>query len=48
MRALTEDLVSGSRAAELADKPLAEFWREVAARRGGFPADLSNCYERVC
>ncbi|MEW6424498.1 MAG: XRE family transcriptional regulator [Bacillota bacterium] len=42
MRALTEDLISESRAAELVDKPLAEFWREVAERHGGFPADLRN------
>jgi Zn-dependent peptidase ImmA (M78 family) len=42
MRALTEGLISESRAAELVDKPLAEFWREVAERHGGFPADLRD------
>ena len=39
MRALAEDLISESRAAELLAKSLAEFWREVAERHGGFPAD---------
>lgn len=39
MRALAEDLISESRAAELFAKSLAKFWREVAERHGGFPAD---------
>lgn len=42
MRALAEDLIPESRAAELLGKPLDQFWREVAERHDGFPADLCN------
>lgn len=42
MRALAEKVVSTSRAAELLGKPLSQFWREVADRHDGFPADLYN------
>jgi len=42
MRALAGDLISEARAAELLGKSLAEFWREVAERHGGFPAELRD------
>lgn len=42
MRALAEDLISESRAAELLAMPLTEFWQEVAKRHGGLPADIRN------
>jgi Zn-dependent peptidase ImmA (M78 family)/DNA-binding XRE family transcriptional regulator len=35
MQALSEDLISRSRAAELLGEPLAEFWKKEAARHGG-------------
>ncbi len=38
MRALAEDLISESRAAELLSIPLADFWRKVAKEHGGLPA----------
>lgn len=37
MQALAENQISRSRAGELLGKPLAEFWREEAARHGGSP-----------
>jgi len=40
LRALSEDLVSESRVAELLGKPLAQFYKEEAERHDGFPADL--------
>jgi hypothetical protein len=38
LRALAEDVISESRAAELLDKPLARFWQEEAKQHEGFPA----------
>ena len=38
LRALAENVITESRASELLDKPLAEFWQEQAERYGGFPA----------
>jgi len=40
LRALSEDLVSESRAAELLGRPLAQFYKEEAEGHAGFPADL--------
>ena len=37
MQALAENKISRSRAGELLGKPLAEFWKEEAAKHGGFP-----------
>jgi Zn-dependent peptidase ImmA (M78 family)/transcriptional regulator with XRE-family HTH domain len=37
MQALAENQISRSRAGELLGKPLAEFWKEEAAKHGGFP-----------
>jgi Zn-dependent peptidase ImmA (M78 family)/DNA-binding XRE family transcriptional regulator len=42
MRALSEELISESRAAELLGKPFAEFWREVAEKHDGLPADFGS------
>jgi len=42
LRALAEDVISESRAAELLGKPLTEFWQEEAERHAGFPA-LVRC-----
>jgi Zn-dependent peptidase ImmA (M78 family)/DNA-binding XRE family transcriptional regulator len=38
MRALVEDLISESRAAELLGMPLTKFWQEEARQHEGFPA----------
>jgi len=38
LRALAENVITESRASELLDKPLAEFWKEQAERHAGFPA----------
>lgn len=38
MRALAEDLISSSRAAELLSLPLEDFWRKVANEHEGLPA----------
>lgn len=40
MRALAEDLISESRAAELLGKPLAQFYQEEAKQHGGFPVGV--------
>ena len=40
LRALSEDLVSESRAAELLGKPLTQLYKEEAERHDGFPAGL--------
>ena len=37
LRALAEDVISQSRAAELLGRPLVQFWQEEAERHGGFP-----------
>ena len=37
LRALAEDVISQSRAAELLGRPLAQFWQEEAEQHGGFP-----------
>jgi len=37
LRALAEDLISESRAAELLGMPLAQFWQEEAEQHDGFP-----------
>jgi Zn-dependent peptidase ImmA (M78 family)/DNA-binding XRE family transcriptional regulator len=42
LRALAEDVISESRAAELLGKPLAQFWQEEAKQHAGFPA-LVRC-----
>jgi Zn-dependent peptidase ImmA (M78 family)/transcriptional regulator with XRE-family HTH domain len=41
-RALAENVISESRAAELLGKPLTQFWEEEAERHAGFPA-LVRC-----
>jgi Zn-dependent peptidase ImmA (M78 family)/DNA-binding XRE family transcriptional regulator len=38
LRALAEDVISESRAAELLGQPLAQFWQEEAEQHSGFPA----------
>ncbi|MBC7252167.1 MAG: ImmA/IrrE family metallo-endopeptidase, partial [Anaerolineae bacterium] len=38
LRALAEDMISRSRAAELLGMPLAQFWQEEAEQHDGFPA----------
>lgn len=40
MRALAEDLISGSRAAELLGMPLPQFWSKVAEQHDLFPAGV--------
>ncbi|MEW6458656.1 MAG: XRE family transcriptional regulator [Bacillota bacterium] len=42
VQALSEDIVSESRAAELLGKPLSHLYREVAAENGEFPPDSRN------
>ena len=42
LRALTEDVISESRAAELLGMPLAQFWRQEANQHDGFPTDLRS------
>lgn len=42
LRALAEDVISESRAAELLGRPLTAFWEEEAERHAGFPA-LVRC-----
>jgi len=37
MRAMVEDVISESRAAELLGMPLTEFWRQASAQHEGFP-----------
>ncbi|MDY7078867.1 MAG: helix-turn-helix domain-containing protein [Chloroflexota bacterium] len=37
LRAMAEDVISQSRAAELLGRPMAQFWQEEAERHGGFP-----------
>jgi Zn-dependent peptidase ImmA (M78 family) len=37
MRAMVEDVISESRAAELLGTPLTEFWRQASAKHEGFP-----------
>jgi Zn-dependent peptidase ImmA (M78 family)/DNA-binding XRE family transcriptional regulator len=37
VRALTEDMISDSRASEILGTPLAQFWQEEAERHGGLP-----------
>ncbi|MCJ7752189.1 MAG: XRE family transcriptional regulator [Armatimonadetes bacterium] len=38
LRALAENVITDSRASELLDRPLAEFWKEQSERYAGFPA----------
>ena len=38
LRALAEDVISESRAAELLGQPLARFWQKEAEEHAGFPA----------
>ncbi len=40
LRALAEDVITESRAAELLDKPLTQFWREEAEHHAGFPVSV--------
>jgi Zn-dependent peptidase ImmA (M78 family) len=40
LRALAEDVISESRAAELLGEPLSQFWEEEAERHEGFPAPV--------
>ena len=40
LRALAEDVISESRAAELLGKPLVQFWQEETERHDGFPAPV--------
>lgn len=40
LRALAEELISESRAAELLRKPLTDYWREVATQHGEIPTHL--------
>jgi Zn-dependent peptidase ImmA (M78 family)/DNA-binding XRE family transcriptional regulator len=42
IRALAEDMISQSRAAELLRMPLAQFWREEAKQHDGFPATVRS------
>jgi len=42
LRALAEDVISQSRAAELLGRPLAQFWQEEAERHGGFPLPVRS------
>jgi hypothetical protein len=40
LRALAEDVISESRAAELLGRPLYQFWEEEAEEHAGFPAPV--------
>jgi transcriptional regulator with XRE-family HTH domain/Zn-dependent peptidase ImmA (M78 family) len=40
LRALAEDVISESRAAELLGEPLAQFWQEEAEQHAGFPTPV--------
>jgi len=40
LRALAEDVVSESHAAELLGRPLCQFWQEEAEEHAGFPAPV--------
>jgi len=40
LRALAEDVISESRAAELLGKPLAQFWQDEAEQHDGFPVQV--------
>lgn len=40
LRALVEDVISESRAAELLGMPMDDFWQREAEQHGGFPADV--------
>jgi Zn-dependent peptidase ImmA (M78 family)/DNA-binding XRE family transcriptional regulator len=40
LRALAEEVITESRAAELLDKPLTQFWQEEAERHAGFPVPM--------
>lgn len=40
LRALAEDVISESRAAELLGMPLEDFWQQEAKQHDGFPADV--------
>lgn len=42
IRALAEDMISQSRAAELLGMPLAQFWQEEAEQHDGFPATVRS------
>ncbi len=42
LRALAEDVIGESRAAELLDKPLTQFWQEEAERHAGFPVPMRH------
>ncbi len=42
IRALAEDMMSQSRAAELLGMPLAQFWQEEAEQHDGFPATVRS------
>jgi len=42
IRALAEDMISQSRAAELLGMPLAQFWQEEAKQHDGFPATVRS------
>jgi Zn-dependent peptidase ImmA (M78 family)/DNA-binding XRE family transcriptional regulator len=42
IRALAEDMISQSRAAELLGTPLAQFWQEEAKQHEGFPATVRS------
>ncbi len=42
LRALAEDVITDSRAAELLGKPLNQFWKEEAAQHEGFPTAVRS------